>query len=40
MLGHKANLRKYLKNKIISYILSDHNAIKLEHNHKETAANI
>jgi hypothetical protein len=30
ILGHKASLSKYKKIKIISCILSDHNALKLE----------
>jgi exonuclease III len=34
ILGHKASLRKYKKIGIISCILSDHNAIKLELSNK------
>jgi exonuclease III len=34
ILGHKANLSKYKKIKIIPRILSDHNALKLELNNK------
>jgi exonuclease III len=34
VLGHKANLSKYKKKEIISCILSDHNALKLELNNK------
>jgi exonuclease III len=34
ILGHKASLSKYKKIEIISGILSDHNAIKLELNNK------
>jgi exonuclease III len=34
ILGHKASLSKYKKIEIIPYILSDHNAIKLELNNK------
>jgi hypothetical protein len=30
ILGHKASLNKYKKTKITSFILSDHNGIKLE----------
>jgi exonuclease III len=32
ILGHKASLSKYKKTEIIPCILSDHNALKLEHN--------
>jgi exonuclease III len=32
ILGHKTNLSKYKKIEIIPCILSDHNALKLEHN--------
>jgi hypothetical protein len=32
ILGHKASLSKYKKIEIIPCILSDHNALKLEHN--------
>jgi hypothetical protein len=34
ILGHKASLSKYKKVGIISYILSDHNALKLELDNK------
>jgi hypothetical protein len=34
ILGHKASLSKYKKIQIISCILSDHNALKLELNNK------
>jgi hypothetical protein len=34
ILGHKESLSKYKKTEIISCILSDHNAIKLELNNK------
>jgi exonuclease III len=34
ILGHKASLSKYKKIEIIPYILSDHNALKLELNDK------
>jgi hypothetical protein len=34
ILGHKASLSKYKKIEIISCILSDHNALKLEMNNK------
>ena len=34
MLGHKTNLNKFKKTEIISSIYSDHNAMKLEINHK------
>jgi endonuclease/exonuclease/phosphatase family metal-dependent hydrolase len=30
ILGHKASLSKYKKTEIIPYILSDHNAVKVE----------
>ena len=35
ILGHKSTLNKYKKIKIISCIFSDHNAMKLEINHKK-----
>ena len=35
MLGHKTSLKKFKKTEIISSIFSDHNAIKLEINHKK-----
>ena len=35
MLGHKTSLNKFKKAKIISRFLSDHNARKLEINHKK-----
>ena len=34
MLGHKTSLNKFKKTKIISSIFSDHNAMKLEIDHK------
>jgi exonuclease III len=37
MLGHKASLSKYKKIEIIPYILSDHNALKLELNNKNNS---
>ena len=36
MLGHKTSLNKFKKIEIISSIFSDHNAMKLEVNHKNT----
>ena len=36
MLGHKTCLNKFKKIEIISSIFSDHNAMKLEINHKNT----
>ena len=36
MLGHKTHLNKFKKIEIISNIFSDHNAMKLEINHKNT----
>ena len=36
MLGHKTSLNKFNKLEIISSIFSDHNAMKLEINHKNT----
>ena len=35
ILGHKSALNKYKKIEIISCIFSDHNAMKLEVNHKK-----
>ena len=35
MLGHKITLNKFKKVEIISSIFSDHNAMKLEINHKK-----
>ena len=35
ILGHKSCLIKYKKIKIITYIFSDHRAMKLEVNHKK-----
>ena len=35
MLGHKTGLNKFKKTKIISSIFSDHNAVRLESNHKK-----
>jgi hypothetical protein len=37
ILGHKASLSKYKKIEIIPYILSDHNALKLEINNKNSS---
>jgi hypothetical protein len=37
ILGHKASLRKYKKTEIITCILSDHNALKLELNNKNNS---
>jgi hypothetical protein len=37
ILGHKASLSKYNKIEIIPYILSDHNALKLEFNNKNNS---
>jgi exonuclease III len=39
-LGHKASLSKYKKIEFIPYILSDHNAIKLELNNKNKNKNM
>jgi exonuclease III len=36
ILGHKASLSKYKKTEIIPCIVSDHNALKLELNNKNT----
>ena len=36
MLGHKTSLNKFKKIEIISSTFSDHNAMKLEINHKNT----
>jgi exonuclease III len=36
ILGHKASLSKYKKIEIILYILSDHNAVKVELNNKNS----
>ena len=36
MLGHKTSLNKFKKIEIISSIFSDHNAMKLADNHKNT----
>ena len=35
ILGYKSALNKYKKTEIIPYIFSDHNAMKLEVNHKK-----
>ena len=35
MLGHKTRLNKFKKIEILSSIFSDHNAMKLEINHKK-----
>jgi exonuclease III len=37
ILGHKASLSKYKKTEIIPCILSDHNALKLELNNKNSS---
>jgi exonuclease III len=37
ILGHKASLSKYKKTEIIPCILSDHNALKLEINNKNSS---
>jgi hypothetical protein len=37
ILGHKASLSKYKKIEIIPWILSDHNALKLELNNKKNS---
>jgi exonuclease III len=37
ILGHKASLSKYKKIEIIPYILSDHHALKLELNNKNSS---
>jgi hypothetical protein len=37
ILGHKASLNKYKKIEITPWILSDHNAIKLELNNKNSS---
>ena len=36
MIGHKTRLKKFKKIEIMSSIFSDHNAMKLESNHKNT----
>ena len=36
ILGHKTSLNKFEKTEIISSIFSDHNAMKIENNHKNT----
>ena len=38
MMGHKTSLNKFKKIGIISSIFSDHNAMKLEINHKKKTA--
>ena len=40
MLGYKTSLNKFKKTEIISSIFSDHNAMKLEINHKNTEKHI
>ena len=40
MLGNKASLNKFKKTEIISSIFSDHNAMKLEINHKKKAGKV
>jgi hypothetical protein len=37
IVGHKASLTKYKKIEIIPFILSDHNALKLEINNKNSS---
>jgi hypothetical protein len=37
MLGHKANLSKYKKIEVTTFIPSDHNALKLELNNKKNS---
>jgi hypothetical protein len=37
ILGHKASISKYKKTEIIPCILSDHNALKLEINNKNSS---
>ena len=39
MLGHKTSLSKFKEIEIISSIFSDHNAVKLEINHKNSEKN-
>ena len=39
MLGHKTSLDKFKKIEIISSIISDDNAVKLENNHKKNTEN-
>ena len=39
MLGHKKSLSKFKEIEIISSIFSDHNAVKLEINHKNSEIN-
>ena len=36
MLGHKTSLNKFKKIEVILSVVSDHNAMKLENNHKNT----
>jgi exonuclease III len=40
ILGHKPSLSKYKKIEIITCILSDHNALKLELNNKKEVQNM
>jgi endonuclease/exonuclease/phosphatase family metal-dependent hydrolase len=40
ILGHKASLSKYKKREIIPYILSHHNALKVEINNKTAVKNM
>jgi exonuclease III len=40
ILGHKTSLSKYKKTEIIPFILSDHNALKLELNNKKIVKNM
>ena len=39
MLGHKTSLNKFNKTEILSSIISDHNVMKIEINHKEKTEN-
>ena len=40
MLGHKTSLNKFKETEIISCIFSDHNAMKLEINHKNNEKHV
>jgi exonuclease III len=40
ILGHKASLSKYKKIETIPFTLSDHNALKLEINNKNSSKNM
>jgi endonuclease/exonuclease/phosphatase family metal-dependent hydrolase len=39
ILGHKASINKYKKTKVTPCILTDHNGVKLELNHKRAENN-